>query len=79
MSWGMPTTQLACSLPSPYLTRRKHVGCYVSVGHRMQLLQHHTHVLECVGGGEWRFSTVAEYAARAGMGGTLGLHHHHHH
>lgn len=66
-----------------YTLIRKHVACYVSVGHRMQLLQHHTHVLECVGGGEWRFSTVAEYAARAGMGpgagvgGTLGLHHHH--
>ncbi|PNH03567.1 hypothetical protein TSOC_010380 [Tetrabaena socialis] len=47
-----------------YALIRKRVGCYVSVGHRMQLLQHHTHVLECLGGGQWRFGSSADYQRR---------------
>ncbi|KAG2486371.1 hypothetical protein HYH03_014951 [Edaphochlamys debaryana] len=49
---------------------RKRVPCFVSVGHRLALLQHHTHVLEALGGGAWRFGTAAEYQRRnAGAGG----------
>ncbi|GLC38395.1 hypothetical protein PLESTB_001582400 [Pleodorina starrii] len=51
---------------------RKRVGCYVSVGHRMQLLQHHTHVLECLGGGVWRLDSSDEYQRR--MAAATGLH-----
>ncbi|PNH03566.1 hypothetical protein TSOC_010379 [Tetrabaena socialis] len=55
-----------------YALIRKRVGCYVSVGHRMQLLQHHTHVLECLGGGQWRFGSSADYQRR--MAASTGLH-----
>ena len=48
------------------------MGCYVSVGHRMMLLQHHTHVLEAKGGGEWELSTSAEYQKRLAQ--RTGLH-----
>ncbi|GIL60237.1 hypothetical protein Vafri_14876 [Volvox africanus] len=51
---------------------RKRIGCYVSVGHRMQLLQHHTHVLECLGGGVWRLDSSAQYQHR--MAVATGLH-----
>ncbi|GIL80457.1 hypothetical protein Vretimale_16104 [Volvox reticuliferus] len=51
---------------------RKRIGCYVSVGHRMQLLQHHTHVLECLGGGMWRLDSSAEYQHRMAI--ATGLH-----
>ena len=36
---------------------------YVSVGHRPQLLQWHTHVLEGLPDGRWRLCTVAEHQA----------------
>ncbi|EFJ43625.1 hypothetical protein VOLCADRAFT_96169 [Volvox carteri f. nagariensis] len=51
---------------------RKRIGCYVSVGHRMQLLQHHTHVLECLGSGTWRMDTSEQYQRR--MAAATGLH-----
>jgi len=38
-------------------------AAYVSVGHRMQLLKYHTHVLVMEGGGAWRKCTSQEYAA----------------
>ena len=38
-------------------------GCYVSIGHRRELLVHHSHVLEAAGDGEWLLHTAAEYAA----------------
>ncbi|PNW87764.1 hypothetical protein CHLRE_01g001350v5 [Chlamydomonas reinhardtii] len=72
-----------------YSLIRKRVPCYVSVGHRLALLQHHTHVLECLSGdgaggggeGQWRVCTAAEYQRRAGAGGGGGggaqQHHHH--
>ncbi len=44
---------------------------FVSVGHREQLVQWHTHVLEHAGGPRWRLSTRQEFLARrqAGAGG----------
>lgn len=36
-------------------------SCYVSVGHRKELLMYHTHVLEAVGGGNWVLKSVSEY------------------
>ena len=75
------------AIPSPRCSKR--VPCYVSVGHRLALLQHHTHVLECLSGdgaggggeGQWRVCTAAEYQRRAGAGGGGGggaqQHHHH--
>lgn len=55
-----------------YALVRQRVGCYVSVGHRMMLLQHHTHVLEAKGGGEWELCTSAEYQKRLAQ--RTGLH-----
>jgi len=38
--------------------------CFVSVGHRKELVAHHTHVLEAVGEeGKWVFRTAPEYLA----------------
>lgn len=37
-------------------------------GHRPQLVQWHTHVLECVGDAEWVFSTAEEYLQRRERG-----------
>lgn len=38
-------------------------GSYVSVGHRMQLLAYHSHVLCNQGGGVWALMTTASYRA----------------
>lgn len=35
--------------------------CFVSIGHRKELLAHHTHVLEAVGDGRWELQTVEQY------------------
>ena len=35
-----------------------------AAGHRMELLQYHTHVLEHVGATRWQLSTVEEFRAR---------------
>ena len=40
---------------------RSAVGAYVSVGHRTQLLEHHTHVLEYQGDGQWRLSASSAF------------------
>ena len=37
--------------------------CFVSIGHRKELLAHHTHVLEATGDGRWAVQTAEEYAA----------------
>ncbi|KAK9832987.1 hypothetical protein WJX74_003669 [Apatococcus lobatus] len=37
---------------------------FVSVGHRMQLLQYHDLVLECTGKGHWQLQTSIEYQQR---------------
>jgi putative ATP-binding cassette transporter len=39
--------------------------CIVSVGHRKELLNHHTHVLEAVGDGQWKLQAAAEYRLQA--------------
>jgi hypothetical protein len=43
-------------------------SCIVSVGHRLQLLDFHTHVLAHAGGGAWAKWTVAEYRERLAAG-----------
>jgi len=42
--------------------------CFVSVGHRLQLLEWHSHVLVSVGGGLWAKYTAAEYKQRLAAG-----------
>jgi ABC-type uncharacterized transport system fused permease/ATPase subunit len=43
-------------------------SCYVSVGHRLQLLEWHSHVLVSVGAGHWAKYTTAEYRQRLAAG-----------
>jgi hypothetical protein len=38
-----------------------------TVGHRMELLQYHTHVLEHMGNARWELSTVHEYQERTAL------------
>ncbi|CAK0734001.1 hypothetical protein CVIRNUC_000368 [Coccomyxa viridis] len=47
-----------------YTRLRSYCTSYISVGHRMELLQYHTHVLEHVGATRWQLSTVEEFRAR---------------
>lgn len=35
--------------------------CIVSIGHRRELLNYHTHVLECLGDGTWNLQAMATY------------------
>lgn len=44
-----------------YALMRARPGCFVSVGHRMQLVKYHTHVLESRGQGLWVKCTSEEY------------------
>ncbi|GMH39495.1 hypothetical protein BSKO_07393 [Bryopsis sp. KO-2023] len=46
---------------------------YVSVGHRLQLVQHHTHVLEYGGQGVWAKYPSADFHKRSRYGGGLHL------
>lgn len=43
-------------------------SCYVSVGHRLQLLEWHSHVLVFQGPGVWAKYTTAEYKQRLAAG-----------
>lgn len=56
--------QLAPDLP-PALAACNETGLFnlwfALAGHRMQLLQHHTHVLACEGNAAWRMYTAEEY------------------
>ncbi|EIE26584.1 ATP-binding cassette transporter [Coccomyxa subellipsoidea C-169] len=47
-----------------YTALRSHCSSFVSVGHRSELVQYHTHVLEHGEQGKWAFSTVQEYQSR---------------
>jgi ABC-type uncharacterized transport system fused permease/ATPase subunit len=50
---------------------RQACSSYVSVGHRMQLLEWHSHVLVCTGqpgAGQWEKYTAAEYKQRLAAG-----------
>lgn len=35
--------------------------CFVSIGHRMQLVQYHSHVLQYQGDGRWELRTAEEF------------------
>lgn len=64
-----------------YSLIRARCPCYVSVGHRMQLLHFHTHVLEFCeaaegakgGHGEWVMCTAQEFQQRLASKGGEGL------
>ncbi|KAK9916830.1 hypothetical protein WJX75_007512 [Coccomyxa subellipsoidea] len=47
-----------------YTALRSHCSTFVSVGHRSELVQYHTHVLEHEEQGRWTFSTVQAYRSR---------------
>lgn len=42
-------------------------GAMVSVGHRMELVRYHTHVLQAKGDGQWKLWEAREYARVAGV------------
>lgn len=46
---------------SCYRALQKHSTSFVSVGHRMQLLDYHTNVLHHVGNGQWQHHTNEQY------------------
>lgn len=46
----------------------KFCSSYVSIGHRHQLLEWHTHVLVAAGQGSWSKYTVAEFKQRLAAG-----------
>ncbi len=52
---------------------QRHCRSFVSVGHRAELLQWHTHVLQHAGGPEWHFCTKQEYLSNRGGAGTLDM------
>eukprot|EP00887_Chlorella_sp_A99_P007088 scaffold2.g7088.t1 len=47
-----------------YAALRERCPCYVSIGHRMQLVACHTHVLEAVGEGRWVLYTAPQFQAK---------------
>jgi len=60
-----------------YSLLRARCSCYVSVGHRMQLLHYHTHVLEFKEGGssgkpDWAMCTAQEFQQRLHKGSGVG-------
>lgn len=55
-----------------YRLLRDRCGSFVSVGHRMQLVQYHSHVLEARGEGRWRLVTAEQFEAEAEARGGLG-------
>ncbi|GAB4815130.1 hypothetical protein N2152v2_002176 [Parachlorella kessleri] len=44
-----------------YAALRERCACYVSIGHRKQLVAYHTHVLQCEGEGRWRLMKAQEW------------------
>ena len=44
-----------------YEALRSMCSCFVSIGHRKELLAYHTHVLEAIGDGRWVLQTVVQY------------------
>lgn len=51
-----------------YTALRARCACYVSIGHRKELLEHHSHVLECVGNNRWEMQSVEEYLKKSAIG-----------
>lgn len=47
-----------------YSALKERCDTYISIGHRKELLQYHTHVLECIGEGVWEYKTVLQHLGR---------------
>jgi vitamin B12/bleomycin/antimicrobial peptide transport system ATP-binding/permease protein len=47
-----------------YAALQSACSCYISIGHRKELLAHHTHVLEAAGEGKWVLQTARQYQQR---------------
>jgi ABC-type uncharacterized transport system fused permease/ATPase subunit len=47
-----------------YAALQSTCSCYISIGHKRELLTHHTHVLEATGQGRWIFQTTRQYKQR---------------
>jgi putative ATP-binding cassette transporter len=50
-----------------YAALKSACSCYISIGHKRELLAHHTHVLEAVGDGRWILQTVKQYQQQSGQ------------
>lgn len=46
-----------------YASLQKDNACYVSVGHRKELLKYHSHILELSSGGKWEVRPSPKYQA----------------
>uniref|UniRef100_A0A061R746 Putative ATP-binding cassette transporter n=1 Tax=Tetraselmis sp. GSL018 TaxID=582737 RepID=A0A061R746_9CHLO len=55
-------TQIEAEL---YTALQRKCRCYISIGHRLQLLSYHTHVLLNTGPGKWNLMTTADYKSTA--------------
>ncbi|KAH7621929.1 hypothetical protein Ndes2526B_g02746 [Nannochloris sp. 'desiccata'] len=47
-----------------YAALQSACSCYISIGHKKELLAHHTHVLEATGQGRWILQTTRQYQQR---------------
>jgi len=47
-----------------YLALQRHSRCYISIGHRLQLVEYHTHVLLGLGEGKWELMSAQQYKKR---------------
>ena len=54
-----------------YRLLQRHCHSYVSIGHRPELLQWHTHVLQHAGGPCWRFCTKQDFLCSERGAGVL--------
>ena len=54
-----------------YRLLQRHCHSYVSIGHRAELLQWHTHVLQHAGGPCWRICTKQDFLCSEQAAGVL--------
>jgi len=47
-----------------YSALKERCPCYLSIGHHMQLVQYHSHVLQYQGEGRWELRTAEEFARK---------------
>lgn len=47
-----------------YAALQSACSCYIAIGHKRELVTHHTHVLEATGEGRWTFQTTRQYQQR---------------
>jgi len=47
-----------------YSALQRHARCFISIGHRLQLVDYHTHVLLNTGDGTWEYMTAQQYGKR---------------